>query len=375
MTVLKRNQAPEVPLMSSAGSIIFTADLLRVEDHEPHRLPNPQATNIAWIHALFGPLLREITGRSCRTFIAEDYPNPLARLAVFRRLQRDFSSAGWASLHAALGDEALEDEIASRFAGALVISFETPPYLEAILRRHGIGFIDLTIHPVRYLPDYMFGIRSNIPAVSSRIHATQVPPKIFADFARISMARSVRVYRNAQLEPGAALFVGQMNVDSSLIHRGRLFTTEDVEAALLELSTRYPKVYYKIHPHRKDAAELKTLIASLPRCEWIDANIYDLLSRPEIDVVASLSSGTLVEAGFFGRQTKRYIDRPLSIDVTCTEHDDVFHRAQHVAAPSAIFGAEYWSYLLGYTDTPPALEYPDASRDALRTTLNMKWGR
>ncbi|MCO6417030.1 hypothetical protein JYK14_12780 [Siccirubricoccus sp. KC 17139] len=375
MTVLKPQQAAEPALVSSAGGIVFTGDLLRVDDHEPKRLANPQATNIAWIHALFGPLLREITGRASRAFVAEDYPNPLARLSVYRRLQREFSSAGWASLYAELDDAALEEEIASRFAGNLVITYEMPPYLRQIFDRHGIGFIDLTIHPIRYLPDYVFGIRSNVPAVSRRLHALQVPPRVFADFARLSAARTVRVFRRTDLEPGAALFIGQMNHDSSLIHRGRMYETEDVEAALFELSSRYPKVYYKVHPHRRDAAELKGFVASLPRCEWIDANIYDLLARPEIEVVASLSSGTLMEAPFFQRPIQRYIDRPLAVDVTGATHEEVFEKGQYVAAPPAIFEAPYWAYILGHSEAPPPLQHFDVTRDALRTTLNMKWGR
>ncbi|WP_149535970.1 hypothetical protein [Siccirubricoccus phaeus] len=375
VTVLKPQYAAEPALVSSTGAVTFTGDLLRVEDHEPKRLPNPQATNIAWIHALFGPLLREITGRPCRAFVAEDYPNPLARLAIFRRLQREFSTAGWASLYAGLEDAALEEDIASRFAGDLVVSYELPPYLRRIFDRHGIGFIDLTIHPIRYLPEYMFGIRSNVPAISQRLHALQVPARLFADFARLSAARTIRVFRRADLEPGAALFIGQMNRDSSLIHRGRMYEAEDVETALLELSSRYPKVYYKVHPHRRDAAELKAFVATLPRCEWIDANVYDLLARPEIALAASLSSGTLVEAPFFQRPVQRYIDRPVHVDVTGAAHEEVFEKGQYVAAPPAIFEAPYWAYILGHSDTPPPVPLFDVTRDALRTTLNMKWGR
>jgi hypothetical protein len=376
MTTLQRS-----PVEASAGlytegrSIVFTSDLLKVDDRLEERLPNPQQINVEWLHALFAPLLSGITGRQCQVFLAEDYPNPLARLSVYRRLRRDFSSAGWASLYAALDDPGLEAEIASRFAGALVIAFELPPYLERILRRHEIGFIDLTIHPIRYLPDYLFGIRSNVPEVSERLHATQVPPAVFADAARLSAARSVRVYRKGLPEPGSAVFLGQIEIDASLIARGRLHDDEDVELALSDLAARHPRVYYKAHPHRRNLEALKRMVAAVPRCDWLDVNVYDLLARHEIGLVASLSSGTLVEAGFFGRATRPYVERPALVDVTGVPHEEVFARGQYVAAPPEIFGAAYWAWILGATPTPPPIAPIEPFRDAFRTTLNMKWGR
>jgi len=375
MTMPDGRPTPAPRLTTEAGSIVFTSDLLRVDDLLQERLPNLQRLNVEWMHALFAPLLASVTGRASRIFTAEEYPNPLARLSIYRRLQRDFSSAGWASLYGALDDPALEEEIASRYAGALVVAYELPPYLESILRRHEIGFIDLTVHPVHYLPDYMCGVRSNIPAVSARLHATQVPPALFAEFARLAAALSVRAYRKNLPEPGSAVFLGQMAIDSSLIHRGKLHDAEDVELALMDLSARYPKVYYKAHPHRKDTEALKAFVASLPRCQWLEVNVYDLPARHEVELVASLSSGTLVEAGFFRRRTEPYIERGAKVDVGGAPHEEVFARGQFVAAPPAIFGAPYWSYVLGLTEQPPELSLFDPWRDALRTALNMKWRR
>jgi len=363
------------PLPAAARSLVFTSDLLKVDDRLQKRLPNPQEINVEWVHALFAPLLTSLLGRPAELFAADAHPNPLSRLSLYRRLGREFSSAGWASLYDELGDEEVEDAIAERFAGSLVIAFEMPPYLERILRRAGIGFIDLSIHPVRYLPDYMFGVRSNIPEVSRRLHATQVPPSLFGDFARLSAARTARIYRNNLPEPGSALFLGQIEIDSSLIWRGRLHGEEDTELALTDLVARFPQVYFKAHPHRSDTARERALVESMPRCSWLEVNIYDVLARPEIALAASLSSGSLTEAGIFGRETRRYVARPSLVDVTGAPHEEVFLHGRHVAAPPAIFRAAWWAHVLGITDEVPAAALPDPTASALRTSLNQKWGR
>lgn len=365
--------APPPPL--AARSIVFTSDLLKVDDRLAQRLPNPQEINVEWVHALFAPVLARLLGRPAELFVADRHPNPLSRLSLYRQLGQEFSSAGWAALYEALGDDAVEAAIAERFAGSLVIAFEMPPYLERALRRAGIGFIDLSIHPVRYLPDYMFGVRSNIPEVSRRLHATQVPPALFQDFARLSAARSVRVYRNNLPEPGSAVFLGQIEIDASLIWRGRIHGEEEIELALADLSAQYPKVYFKAHPHRADTTRQQALVQAMPRCAWLEVNIYDVLARPEVAVFASLSSGSLVEAGLFGRETRRYIDRPPQVEVAGAPHDQVFAAGRAVAAPPAIFREEWWAYVLGLADTAPDPALPDPTAGALRTTLNQKWGR
>ena len=114
---------------------------------------------------------------------------------------------------------------------------------------------------------------------------------------------------------------------------------------------------------------------TMPRCSWLEVNIYDVLARPEVALAASLSSGSLVEAGFFGRETLRYIARPPGVEVGGAPHEEVFRHGRYVAAPPAIFRQDWWAYVLGLTDAAPDLALPDPAVGALRGSLNQKWGR
>lgn len=362
-------------MTSRIGPALFTADLYKVDSRLAERLPNPQAINVEWIFALFGGLIEGITGQHSGALIEEAYPSPLARLAVYRRLGLEFSSAGWAALYEDLGDPVIESQIAERFAGRLAVVFEMPPYLEAIFARHGIPFVALCIHPIRFLPDYMFGIRSNVPEISARLCELAVPPSVFGDFARISAARTVRVFRSRALHPGAAVFCGQIEIDSSLIHGGRIYGEEDIEAALLDLLGQHERVYFKAHPHLKKVDQYKDMVAKLRRCEWLEANIYDLFARPEIELFAGLSSGSLFEAKVFGRRSRAYIARRPWVDLEGAPPGRILEDGLYVAAPPSIFLESFWAYVLGYTDRQPEPSGFDPTHCALRDSLNMKWGR
>ena len=60
MTMPDGRPTPAPRLTTEAGSIVFTSDLLRVDDLLQERLPNLQRLSVEWMHALFAPLLASV---------------------------------------------------------------------------------------------------------------------------------------------------------------------------------------------------------------------------------------------------------------------------------------------------------------------------
>ncbi len=361
--------------LSGVKRVIVVSDLYRVDDRVPDRLAPPGAINTRWIFELFGPPVGALLGVPSLPLIEFDYPDPMSRISVYRRLGREFTSAGWASLFDDLDDQSTENELADRFTDALVIAYEMPPYLRLALSRHNIPYIDLFIHPVRFLPDYIFGIRSNVRSVYDRLCETEIPDEVVAGFARVSTGRTARTHRSAEPETGSAIFFGQIKVDSSLIANGQIAAHEDVEAALLELASQYPVVYYKPHPYVEDADALKARLSKLPKLKWVTWNPYDILALQRVGICASLSSGTLHEARYFEMPTKRFLAERLIIPAPDTHIDQAFVNQLYRRSPPAVFDPNYWRYILGLSDNMPNLRMPDATDGALKFSLNMKWGR
>jgi hypothetical protein len=360
--------------ISKVDRIIFTSDFLKVDDRSPDRLKSPQNLNIRWIATLLGPVFEGLLKKDVQVFLEADYPDPLSRIAIYRSLFREFSTAGWASLYEGLGDDVIERRIAERFSGSLVISYEAPPYLVKILTRNKIPFIDLNVHPVRFLPDYLFGIRTNIPKIQKRLPHLSVPETVMSDFARVSLARTTRVYQNRPFMPGASVFFGQISVDSSLIANGMMADREHVSSALLHMKANSSEVYYKAHPHAEDVPGLKAFVQDLG-VKWLESNAYDVLGAPELQGVGGMSSGVLHEAGYFGVQAKRFLNAPAPFASKDQAPSEAAAAMLYLPMNPAIVSHMAWRYLLSVDNTVPELSRLDPCLGAVKYSLSMTWGR
>ena len=286
--------------------IIFTSDILRVDNREKNRLPNPQSINIDWIYNLFFPSLYS---NLPRVPIQKEPGDINFRLEVYKSLDLGFNSSSWAQVYEFISDEKIREKFADLFRSALIISFELPPYLIDIFHEYKIKYIDFSIHPIRFLDDYVLGFRSNIEELYNRANLRILTSKLIEPYVCVSRARSARVYRKRKLVSGAAVFLGQMDIDSSLIYNEKFFGLPELKITLLNLSMQYPRIYYKFHPHLKKKSSILEIINGIRSVEIIDVNIYDLFSAPEISLYSSFSSGSLHEARLFGCKTDRIIPK------------------------------------------------------------------
>lgn len=168
---------------------------------------------------------------------------------------------------------------------------------------------------------------------------------------------------------GSALFLGQIEVDASLIYGGKMASIEDVENSLIELSMIYPKVYYKAHPHAKNLEVLKKSISKITKCQWFEMNVYDALAQNAFSLVATMSSGSAYEAQFFGKQVKYYLDVKQHFNYANPNKYEVYYPIY-----KDILNIGYWDWLFNdasFVFSP----YPDAFEGAIKYSSNMKWGR
>ena len=360
--------------LTKFSKVIFTSDFLKVDDRIEKNYTNPNDIHGDWLRSLLSELIEPSISEKT-TFNGEDINLPLNRFSFYSDLKIPFNTSGWASKY--FGCDESISYLSDRMGflkDSLVVGFELSPLIAKSLTRAKIPYIDLTIHAIRFLPDYIFGIRSNVPEIQERIKSCIIPPECISSHVAISKGRSARVYRNRKIDPGSVVFLGQIDIDSSLIEREGLVTQDEIYDRISELRAYYPKVYYKFHPHRKDRKEVEKHLTGSLGVDIIDANIYDLFDDGNIKLFASISSGALIEAALFGRNTMR-MSREASPQIyRYDSNKDVEWAMVYAPVSNATLTSSFWSYILGNGDKTFDTTIP-IPKDAMKFMINQKWGR
>lgn len=349
--------------------IVFSGDLLRVEDGAANRFKSPQLNNINWIYTLFSDFLLELFPNATAEVMTGDKGKENSiRWSVYDALDLPLETASWAAVYRDTDVVAsmLENILREEYSDSVWVTFEAPPYLIEALHRLNVTYIDFSIHPVRFLPDYYFGVRSNNAEIQSRLKGIEFPEDIIYDFARISKAKTIRAVRRDTVKDNV-LFLGQMGADSSLITDGRMASLDDVAEALRTLTVMHEIVYYKAHPHNKQIDQLKAIVQSIPKAQWVDINIYDALALDAYESFATLSSGTHNEAKYFNKPSKRLLTTPNLFDGTS--------EIGYTSVYAAYMARDFWQYIFTGEAFDHTVYFPNTIELALKTSLNMKWGR
>ncbi len=351
---------------------ILCSDLLRIDEGGKIGLNNPQLKNLKWIETLFGKHIKNSFDIDTIKSITGDEDGFYGvKGLIYSRLALPYNIESWASLYEGeVGFDIISEVLDAQFEDcSLVVGFELPPYLIKYLELREIIYIDFTIHPIRFLPDYMLGIRSNSEDIYSKLQKVTLDKEVIEGFADVSKARSARILPADKYEKDSAIFLGQTEVDSSLIKDGVMCSYEDIENSLIELSMVYPHVYYKIHPYNKNQEKIKNIVGKIKNCKWVDINVYDAFYDGLFSLVASMSSGALVEASYFGCKTKSFLGYRECFNLESDKKSIIYYPIY-----KDFLKKDFWSWIAGKIDnfSPAVLDPYDG---AVKFSLNMKWGR
>lgn len=190
---------------------------------------------------------------------------------------------------------------------SLIISYETPPWLECTLRNNNIPFISLRISPFRFARDLHLCLKSNIPEIHNRLSSYHISVNELRIEAGLLRASAQQKIRNRAIErvENSFLFLGQTRADASLVSSdGKILSVSDFTQQIREI-TGNQSVGYKPHPYDKEFAkeELNRLNKILGRkATLISDNIYEILTLKSNVEFITISSGTCQEAVFFNKK-------------------------------------------------------------------------
>lgn len=209
---------------------------------------------------------------------------------------------------------------------ALVIYIEMPLIFKRIHNMLNISYIDLTVHPIRFLDDHMFGISTNEASVFDYMKKYQIDENEF--YLHANQIKSIVDYNPLPIQENSVLIAGQTNVDKALYCDGRCLSIMDYAEKIEELGKKYSIVYYKAHPFNTDLRKIHDFLKKYPFVKLCpsDWNTYKMLANPNLQKVYAITSGVLYEAKYFGKESENLYKPYLHLDYSkeCTYSEDTY---------------------------------------------------
>lgn len=325
--------------------IVFTGDFLRPADTGVVTNPSlpdfrpSQTENTTWFYRMFRRKLADATGLPVELKM---WGSGIDTPAIYGLLDARNDITGWVEAFSASDfPEELIYLLEDVFERSLVVAFELADSVKRVLTYLGVPFVDLNIHPVRFLPDVFFAVHTNDRSIFEALKAHHHASSSFYDWADLLSANATKLPRPG-LPPHAKLLVGQTNVDRSLIIGGRLRNLAAYAADVQALVERQHSVYFKPHPYNATAFGLLECGLPFGTLRWTSANIYALMAAEELDQVIGISSSVLTEARFFGKKSTALADLPIHFP----DEGEAARPGQHFSIYDACFDADFWRDIL-----------------------------
>ncbi|MBX9749758.1 MAG: capsular biosynthesis protein [Roseococcus sp.] len=353
--------------------IVFTGDIFRIARDQLR--PN-QTQNILWLWRLLRRQIEMATGVSSRAVVwptdsthetalaPGSVPNFLERMNLPRTVQ------GWAAAYDAVQlPDIVEGYLGGLFDGALVIGFELPPVLRRFLDRSGTPYIDLVVHPVRFLDDITLALATNCAAMREIARRHCLSGDYLMTMAGLQSAAAGRGY-TPDIPDASLLFLGQVRDDKTQIEGGRFRGPAEFIPTLRSLAASHHGVVLKPHPLDKDNPGMLALEMAFKEAKLLDDNFYKLMSTDHVRTVASLSSSTGVEARYFGKEAAFLLAPPFRLASLGEQGPE-----SYLDLDWSLLAPDFWRDLMApYFDcTPPDGMSIPFKPNRLRISLNAFW--
>lgn len=349
--------------MTGISGITVLGDLLRPR---PDGLPGGVDNQINW---LFHAVRRQVMAAASvpvHVLTAAGVPGPVA---PHPGQALPAAMAEWArTFHTA--PTAVEALLLAQLQDQFCIGYELPPYLVDLLDRNGIGYIDLRVHPVRFMDDLMFAARASEPSAQAWL-LTHAVPEIDATVTAGLREAMLRLVNPSTLPENTLLVLGQQRWDSSQIAGATFFDPASARVELQALCDHHAHVRIKAHPYGNDGPLVQMIRQIRPDAVAISDNVYRLLASPRLCTVLSVNSSVAEEAVFFDKTTIYLAPKPIEVAWRGEAHA----LTRHASIDDIFLSADFWRGVLAPSMPVTPLDGTrlPAKPNRLRLALSAFW--
>ena len=284
----------------------------------------------------------------------------------------ELAALHWASVYQSLPQrDATADLLLRRLENQFCVGYELPPFLIRTLDRAGLPWIDIRLHPVRFLDDLLFAVRNSDPATQAALLQILVPESQAIVAAGLLEAMG-QLVSDATVPSDTLIVIGQRPMDSSQIIEGLFFDAFRCSAEIAAICARHKAVVLKPHPQPDEPHSLLLVASAQPNLRGvIGDNLYRMLAMPQVSAVLTVNSSIAYEAGYFGKTVHALAPLPLRL----TWRGDALDPAAYLSLDDQVLTPDFWRLVLApYTAVTPAdgMRLPPKP-NRLRIALDSFW--
>jgi hypothetical protein len=249
----------------------------------------------------------------------------------------------WASVYAGLAvSDPVAPLVSERLRRRFCIGYELPPWLVRLLDDELVPYLDLRLHPVRFLDDLMFAARASCRDAHAELFSLAMSEAEVIATAGLREAMC-RFISEARVPDDTLLVVGQRPFDSSQIVGGRFFDAYPAAPEIHAICGSHHAVILKPHPHDKEHSLLAVAAAAPARVLGvITDNLYRIIALPQVSAVLTVNSSVAVEAPYFGKRVHTLA--PLPVTVGWQETAPEPH--VHASLDDVVLTPDFWRMVL-----------------------------
>jgi hypothetical protein len=278
----------------------------------------------------------------------------------------------WAAAYHALPPAAeLDDKMLERLRGRFCVGYEMPPWLVRLLEAHAVPYVDLRLHPIRFLDDLLFAARASCPETQAALLAMAVHESEVLATAGLREAMC-RYISEARVPGDTLLVIGQRRFDSTQIAGGDFFDAHRHVTAIHALCAGHAAVALKPHPLDRQHSLLEVAAAAPARVIGvINDNTYRMMALPQIGAILTVNSGVAYEAPYFGKHVHTLAPLTMRLGWRGTAEDP----AVHASLDDVWLTPDFWRTVLA---PHTRVTVPDGMRlrpkpNRLRIALDSFW--
>ncbi|MGO2339855.1 MAG: hypothetical protein ACTH5M_04565 [Psychrobacter sp.] len=203
---------------------------------------------------------------------------------------------------------------------SLLIGYELSEETREILDKIGITYIDVWLHPIRFLDDNFFAIKSNSKKIQKKLVAHNLSDDhyfLYANKMKIESYMGWNKYEGMikdNIYENSAVFIGQTLTDKAVCKEGVMLNVLDFKEQFEKLTEEYDHVYYSRHPMiRGDDSNQIKFVTSFDNVSLIDIPAYKLLATDRVKHVVAISSSVVFEAKYFNKSVEYFYKPALNI--------------------------------------------------------------